>query len=150
MFGEKNVCSSFCLLCSFIVIKMFYCLQFGAKLARAQSMSAKTQTQTQASVPRPQNIFKRVSRQKHLMTLRTDSFLITPGFLLMFSEAAVHSGGEKQRDRDSASAGERAGTPQPSRTEEEEKLTLLFICRLERDFTTFAFHSKFHLKQISH
>ncbi|RXN26972.1 coiled-coil domain-containing protein 152 [Labeo rohita] len=34
-------------------------LKFGAKLARAQSISAKNQPQTQSSAPRPQNIFKR-------------------------------------------------------------------------------------------
>ncbi|KTF80019.1 hypothetical protein cypCar_00038547 [Cyprinus carpio] len=34
-------------------------LKFGAKLARAQSMSTKSQPQTQASAPHPQNIFKR-------------------------------------------------------------------------------------------
>lgn len=40
---------------------MFYSLQFGAKLARAQSVSARSQPKTQASAPHPQNIFKRVS-----------------------------------------------------------------------------------------
>ncbi|KAK2872631.1 hypothetical protein Q8A67_022528 [Cirrhinus molitorella] len=34
-------------------------MEFGAKLARAQSMSTKSQPQTQSSAPRPQNIFKR-------------------------------------------------------------------------------------------
>uniref|UniRef100_A0A673N6W8 Coiled-coil domain containing 152 n=2 Tax=Sinocyclocheilus rhinocerous TaxID=307959 RepID=A0A673N6W8_9TELE len=34
-------------------------MEFGAKLARAQSMSTKSQPQTQASGPHPQNIFKR-------------------------------------------------------------------------------------------
>ncbi|XP_050948919.1 coiled-coil domain-containing protein 152-like [Labeo rohita] len=34
-------------------------MEFGAKLARAQSISAKNQPQTQSSAPRPQNIFKR-------------------------------------------------------------------------------------------
>ncbi|XP_016133169.1 coiled-coil domain-containing protein 152 [Sinocyclocheilus grahami] len=34
-------------------------MEFGAKLARAQSMSTKSQPQTQASAPHPQNIFKR-------------------------------------------------------------------------------------------
>ncbi|CAM4667709.1 unnamed protein product [Leuciscus chuanchicus] len=34
-------------------------MEFGAKLARAQSMSAKSHPQTQASAPHPQNIFKR-------------------------------------------------------------------------------------------
>lgn len=49
---------------------MFFLLQFGAKLARAQSISAKNQPQTQSSAPRPQNIFKRVSR--------TSVFIRTP------------------------------------------------------------------------
>ncbi|XP_016361739.1 coiled-coil domain-containing protein 152-like isoform X2 [Sinocyclocheilus anshuiensis] len=34
-------------------------MEFGAKLARAQSMSTKSQPQTQSSAPHPQNIFKR-------------------------------------------------------------------------------------------
>ncbi|KAA0720000.1 hypothetical protein E1301_Tti008373 [Triplophysa tibetana] len=34
-------------------------MEFGAKLARAQSMSVKSQTHRQASCPLPQNIFKR-------------------------------------------------------------------------------------------
>ncbi|XP_065142869.1 coiled-coil domain-containing protein 152 [Paramisgurnus dabryanus] len=34
-------------------------MEFGAKLARAQSMTVKNQTHTQASSPLPQNIFKR-------------------------------------------------------------------------------------------
>lgn len=46
---------------SFMAAKVFYFLQFGAKLARAQSMSARSHPQTQASAPHPQNIFKRVS-----------------------------------------------------------------------------------------
>ncbi|XP_051955471.1 coiled-coil domain-containing protein 152-like [Xyrauchen texanus] len=41
--------------CQIIKLQM----EFGAKLARAQSMSLKSQPQTQASGPLPQNIFKR-------------------------------------------------------------------------------------------
>lgn len=54
----------------FMDAKVFYSLQFGAKLARAQSMSARSQPQTQASAPHPQNIFKRVSH--------TAAFVKTP------------------------------------------------------------------------
>ncbi|XP_016361738.1 uncharacterized protein LOC107703573 isoform X1 [Sinocyclocheilus anshuiensis] len=48
----------------------------------------------------------------------------------LIEEAPVHSGGEKQRDRGSASEGEKAGTAEPSRinglsSEEEKKLRLI-------------------------
>jgi len=68
--------------------------------------------------------------------------MITPIFLPLFyivvfvtSEAPVHSEWEKQRDRGSASEGERAGTAEPLQLdgpspEEEEKLRPVMICPL--------------------
>lgn len=62
----------------FVAAKVFYSLQFGAKLARAQSMSARSQPQTQASAPHPQNIFKRVSHTAAFVKTPQCILLITP------------------------------------------------------------------------